>query len=190
MIHTDQRYIEALIANDYAVIEEIYQRFLPRINRMVTGNSGSEMDAADIFQEALLMIYRKAVNDRFTLTCPMEAFLYLVCRNRWINELHRRKNKSVTITGEEGFDTGQDSTLNYQQFIIQEERRQLVEEKLKQLDDGCRKLLQLSWSGKSLEEVAGLLNFSYAYVRKKKSGCMSRLMQLVRSSERYQALQW
>jgi RNA polymerase sigma factor (sigma-70 family) len=190
MIHPDQRYIEALIANDYAGVEEIYRRFLPRINRMVLGNSGSEMDAADIFQEALLTIYRKAVNEQFTLTCPMEAFLYLVCRNRWINELHKRKNKSVTITGEEGFDIGQESTQHYQQFIMQEERRQLIEEKLKELDNGCRQLLQLSWSGRSLEEVANLLNFSYAYVRKKKSGCMSKLLQLVRSSERYHQLKW
>lgn len=190
MTHSDQRYITALVNNDRSRIEEIYGRFLPRIRQLVVNNSGTDGDAADIFQEALLMIYRKAVNNDFTLTCPLEAFLYLVCKNRWINELQKRKHRPVTIMAGDGFDIKDEEQADYRQLMLDEERRELIEEKLRQMDEGCRQLLRLSWSGNSLESVAAQLNFSYAYVRKKKSGCMGKLMRLIRSSERYEALQW
>ncbi|MGB8192616.1 MAG: sigma-70 family RNA polymerase sigma factor [Chitinophagaceae bacterium] len=190
MLHADQRYIDALLANNYPVIEEIYTRFSPRITSLVLRNNGSEMDAADVFQDALLMICRKARDHQFQLTCPMEAFLYLVCRNRWLNELQKRKNRHVTIDEEKGFDIGQDASETYQQFLVKEKRRELLEEKLQLLDEGCRELLKLSWSGRPMEEIAGMLNFTYAYVRKKKSGCMAKLITLVRSSEQYHVLQW
>lgn len=189
MIHPDQRYIEALLNNDYAVINEIYQRFAPRISRMVVRNNGSETDAADVFQETLLMIYRKAHDQQFELTCPMEAFLYLVCRNRWINELQKR-NRNVTITDEQGFDVGEDAAGAYHEFMVKEQRRQLVLEKLQLLDEGCRQLLQLTWAGQSLREIARTLNFTYAYARKKKSGCMSKLISFVRSANEYSSLKW
>jgi RNA polymerase sigma factor (sigma-70 family) len=190
MTHPDQRYIEALAANNYPLINEIYQRFAPRISRLVVQNSGTETDAADIFQDALLMIYRRCKDGDFTLTCPLEAFLYLVCRNKWINELQKRKNRHVTIKGEGGFDISDDAAGACQEFMLKEQRQQLVQETLQLLDEGCRQLLQLAWQGKQLQDIAQTLNFTYAYVRKKKSSCMSKLVALVRSSNQYHALQW
>jgi RNA polymerase sigma factor (sigma-70 family) len=190
MAHADQRYISALAANNYPLINEIYQRFASRISRLVVQNNGTEADAADIFQDALLMIYRKARDEEFTLTCPLEAFLYLVCRNKWINELQKRKNRHVTITDEQGFTISDDAAGAYQEFMLKEQRRQLVQETLHLLDEGCRQLLQMVWQGKQLQDIAQTLNFTYAYVRKKKSSCMSKLIALVRSSNQYHSLQW
>lgn len=58
--HTDQRYIEALLANDSVGIREIYERFAGRIAVFVRQNNGSTDDAKDIFQEALVAIARGA----------------------------------------------------------------------------------------------------------------------------------
>ncbi|HYF32897.1 MAG TPA: sigma-70 family RNA polymerase sigma factor [Chitinophagaceae bacterium] len=190
MPHPDQRYVEALLANDYGVIEKLYSSCWPQIRRMVINNNGSEADAADLFQDALLMICTRARHQHFQLTCPMEAFLYLVCKNRWINELHKKRNKQVTIADDAGFDIGADSTDAYERFTTLEQRRLLVESMLEHLEEGCRQLLRLAWSGRSMEEIAAMLNFSYAYVRKKKSGCMAKLVALVRSSQRYADLKW
>ena len=190
MAHADQRYVEGLLSNNYVVIDELYRNCWPGIRRMVINNNGSEADAADLFQDALLMICSKARQNSFQLTCPMEAFLYLICKNRWINELHKKRNRYVTIRDEEGYDIGTDAMAAYEQFKILEQRRVLVEEMFEQLEDGCRQLLRQAWSGRSLEEIATVFNFSYAYVRKKKSLCMSRLISLVQSSDRYQNLKW
>ena len=188
--HPDHKYIEALATNDSVLIEEIYRRFSGRIKQLVLKNSGTETDAADLFQEVLIELHRKAIRQQFVLTCPFEAFLYMVCRNRWINELHKRKGHTVTISGDEGFNTDGDVTVNYEALMMQEKRKTLVEEKLVELGEGCRSLLSLSWSGKPMQEVARILNFSYAYVRKKKTECMSKLINLVKEAPGFGALKW
>jgi len=188
--HPDHKYIKALLENNSRLIEEIYQRYAARISYMVQKNSGTETDAADLFQEVLIELHRKASQQQFVLTCPFDAFLYLVCRNRWINELHKRKGHAVTITGDEGFDLNENVFENYDHLLLNEKRKDLVEEKLAELGEGCRDLLSLSWSGKPLQEVAAMLNFSYAYVRKKKTECMGKLISLVKNAPGFNALKW
>ena len=136
--HPDHKYIEALAQNDSVLIEEIYRRFAEGIKRMVVKNSGSETDAADLFQEVLMELHQKATKQHFVLTCPFEAFLHLVCRNRWINKLDKMKRRSVTITGNEGFDVNENVAENYEALLVQEKRKNLVEEKLADLGEGCR----------------------------------------------------
>src|SRR4051794_40647617 len=82
--HPDQKYIEALVNNNTVVLNELYKKFSGKIKFMVLKTNGTEADAADIFQYALMSIYRKAKTKGFRLSCPFEAFLYLVCKKRWI----------------------------------------------------------------------------------------------------------
>ena len=188
--HPDHKYIEALAQNDSVLIEEIYQRYAAGIKRMVVKNSGTETDAADLLQDVLIELHRKAAKQDFVLTCPFEAFLYMVCRNRWLNKLEKRKGKAVTIIGNEGFNLSEDVFENYESLTINEKRKRLLEEKLTELGEGCRDLLSLSWSGKPLQEVASRLNFTYAYVRKKKTECMSKLISLVKEAPGFSSLKW
>src|SRR5947209_1395404 len=97
MQHPDQKYIAALVQNDTALLEELYRKYNGKIKAMVLQNNGTEADAADIFQEALLTIYNRAVSTGFELTCPFEAFLYLVCKRMWLHELSKRTSHRVTI---------------------------------------------------------------------------------------------
>ncbi len=97
MQHPDQKYFNGLLNNDLTVQEELYKKFSGKIKWMVLKNKGTETVAADIFQEVLLSIYHRAKIKNFTLTCPFDAFLYVVCRNKWLKELRKRKTW-VTIT--------------------------------------------------------------------------------------------
>lgn len=188
--HADQQYIEALLRNDRKLLEEIYAKYADKIKNMVLQNNGSEADAADIFQEALLAIYQRAKKQNFVLTCPLEAYLYLVCKNRWINELKRKGGRGVTFTDTEGFNMNEDVFKNAEITQNQYERRNLLVQKIKELGEGCRHLLELSWSGLPMDEVAKKLQNTYGYVRKKKSECMAKLITLVKTSPRFANLQW
>ena len=112
MPHPDQKYIDALLKNDSALLDELYTKFSGKIKNMVLQNNGAEADAADIFQEALLSIYNTAKKGDFTLTCPFEAFLYRICNNKWLNELNKRKTGRVTFIDPDGYNSpkiGEDS---------------------------------------------------------------------------------
>jgi RNA polymerase sigma factor (sigma-70 family) len=190
MHHPDQQYIDALVNNDTTLLRGLYDRCASKIKAMVLKNNGSETDAADIFQDALLAIYQKAKASNFILTCPIEAYLYLICKNRWINELNRRGSTRVTFTDTEGFNHGEDTFKSAEQLQNLFERKRLLLQKMKELGDGCRKVLELSWSGLGMEEVAKQLNNSYGYVRKKKSECMAKLINLVKASPAFAQLKW
>ncbi|MBN8859637.1 MAG: sigma-70 family RNA polymerase sigma factor [Sphingobacteriales bacterium] len=191
MQHPDQKYVEALLNNDPLVLEELYEKFSARIKWMILQNSGTETDAADIFQDALMSIYNKAKTGDFELTCPMEAFLYLICKNKWLNVLNKRKTQKVTNTDTEGFNyIGEDSFRLAEDCVMHQERSALLAEKLSEMGESCKNLLKLSWSGLSMDEVAKKLKVSYAYARKKKSECMAKLITLVKQSPKFNSLKW
>lgn len=190
MEHSDQKYIEALLNNDPVLLDELYRKYSGKIKWMVLQNRGNEADAADIFQEALLSIYHKARTQNFVLTCPLDAFLYLICKNKWLNELSKRKTHPVTIIEDDGYNLGEDSFKLAEDCTLQEERFKLLSEKVGELGDACKALLQLSWSGNSMEEVAEKLDFTYGYARKKKSECMAKLVTLIKQSSKFSALKW
>lgn len=189
--HSDQKYINALLNNDAVLLEELYQKFSAKIKSMVLQNNGTETDAADIFQDALLSIYQKAKTKNFLLTCPLEAFLYLICKNKWMNELSKRKSHKVKFTDTETYENiGYDRFKQIEECELQQARKDLLTEKLNKLSKSSQEILRLSWSGKSMEEVARIRNISYGYARKKKSEAMAKLTKLVKQSPEFSTLKW
>jgi RNA polymerase sigma factor (sigma-70 family) len=186
-MHPDNQYIEGLKHNVSALINEIYANHAAKIERMVLANSGTEADAADVFQEALTDLYRKA-HSGFVLTCPLDAFLYLICKNKWINLLNKGKRSPVTFTDTLGYSAGEDVFKNAEQLALQDEKQQLVEEQLAKLGDSCRQLIEHWQKGIPLEKVASLMGTTYGYIRKKKSECMGKLIEMVKNSPAYKLL--
>jgi RNA polymerase sigma factor (sigma-70 family) len=189
--HADQKYIYGLLINDMVLTNELYAKFSGKIKAMVLQNNGNETDAADVFQEALLSIYKSAKNKNFTLTCPLDAFLYMVCKNKWLNELSKRNSQKIKFTETENFENiGYDSFKQTEEDNLRKQRKDLLMEKLAKLGEGAQQLLLLSWSGKSMEEVAEILHVSYGYARKKKSEAMAKLIKLVKQSPEFNNLKW
>jgi len=184
-VHPDHIYVEALVKNDTALVKKIYVNHIGRIRGWVIKNGGDSNDADDVFQEALTSIYRTASGGSFTLTCPFDAFLFMVCRNKWINMLENKGRKGVTLTDFSGYNADKLVSQNTEEWQLHEAKETLFKKKLAALGKACRELLTVCYTTKSMEEVAAKLGFSYAYVRKKKSECMGQLTELVRSSPEY-----
>lgn len=92
-MHTDQQYIDALRQNDEKLIAKIYQNHAPGIKAYLQSKGASTEDAGDIFQEAILDVYKLALDEKFVLSCPLEAFLLLVCKRKWINQREKFKRQ-------------------------------------------------------------------------------------------------
>lgn len=178
-IHPDQRFLDGLLSNDYQVIDEIYRRFSPGIRAHIVSRRGSEEDAADIFQEALVDIYNQAKYKGLELTCPFEPFLLLVCRRKWINESKKRGAHPVTKSAEDLYDHGEDVFALAEQAGMQEDRVRVFMEQFARLGEKCREILKMSLTGERQEKIAELLGVTYGYLRKKKSECMASLLSYV-----------
>ncbi|MBC8053841.1 MAG: sigma-70 family RNA polymerase sigma factor [Sphingobacteriaceae bacterium] len=178
-LHEDHRYIEALLHNDKKVVQEIYAKFAGKIKRYIINNSGSESDAADILQEALIDIYQQARHKAFQLTCPFEPFLLLVCKRKWLNELKKKSVLQVTNIDDALLTIGEDVFADAELLEKQEAEAKHFEQMFEKLGERCKEIISESLKGDAQEMVAEKLGVTYGYLRKKKSECMAALIQLI-----------
>src|SRR4029079_281451 len=150
-IHADQSYLEGLVQNSGQVVKEIYERFAGKVKHYIMQNSGSEDDAADIFQEALIDIYQQARNRGLQLTCPFEAFLLLVCKRKWLNKLKKSGSIRVTTDPEVLSNVGEDVFVLAEQLQLQNEKATLFMAMFEKLGEKCREVIRWCLSGKPQE---------------------------------------
>lgn len=186
-VHSDQKYIEALLNNDSVLIKEIYERFAPKVIGYIKRQSGDESNAQDIIQETLIIIYKQAKIKKLKLTCPFDAYFFLLCKRKWLNELKKRAVKKVTIEDDITSIDVEHVTLAEDTEMF-EAKNELFAEMFKQLGNACQELLKTTFAIKSLEEVAVKLGQSYGYVRKKKSLCIGQLTKLIQNAPKYKGL--
>lgn len=185
--HSDQIFIDGLVQNNSVVIQSIYKKFVPKVKNYIRTNSGSDDEAQDVIQEVLITIYNQAKTKGLQLTCPFDAYFFLLCKRRWLNEIKKVSNKEVTLNEDNVSidESVQEMTFQTEAF---DERQSLFNEMFQKLGEKCQEVLKLSFVTKTMEEVAEKLNVTYGYVRKKKSLCTGQLTEMIQQSERYKLL--
>ncbi|WP_178986039.1 RNA polymerase sigma factor [Winogradskyella helgolandensis] len=188
-LHEDQKYIDGLAANNTFIIQAIYDKFAPKVINYIKQNSGDAYDAQDVIQETIITIYNQAKQKQLQLTCPFDAYFFLLCKRKWLNQLKKRKGKEVTIN-EEVLSKDDDAQVLSFETSIFENKEALFNEMFQQLGDACKDLLKATFKIKSMEEVAKSLDITYAYARKKKSLCIGQLTKLVQASPKFNRLNY
>ncbi|CAM1374091.1 RNA polymerase sigma factor [Tenacibaculum xiamenense] len=183
-IHEDQKYIDGLAQNNSFIIKMIYEKFAPKVIHFIIRNNGNQINAEDVIQEVLITIYKQATHNELRLTCPFDAYFFLLCKRKWLNELKKKSNKRVTIQNEDLFKGEEIEDLIFETSIF-EQKQTLFNAMFDKLGKACKDLLNTSFKLKSMEVVASTLNISYAYARKKKSQCIGKLTKLIKESSSY-----
>ncbi|CAM4032945.1 RNA polymerase sigma factor [Flavobacterium antarcticum] len=187
VVHKDQFYIDGLIQNDSRTIDLIYQKFAPKVKHYVRTNNGDDAAAKDVIQEVLIIIYNQAKTNGLQLTCPFDAYFFLLCKRKWLNELKKSSNNTVTIQDDSGYKEEAAEAMAFETEHFNE-RQSLFDEMFQKLGEKCQEVLKLSFVTKTMEEVAAKLNVTYGYVRKKKSICTGQLTQMIQESNRFKSI--
>lgn len=188
-VHEDQKYIDGLVNNNSFIIQAIYDKFVPKVINYVKQNSGDEEYAQDVVQDTIVTIYNQATQKNLQLTCPFDAYFFLLCKRKWLNTLKKLNNKEVTIN-EEVLSKDDDAAQFVFETSIFETKQNLFNHMFDQLGKACKDLLNATFKIKSMEEVAASLNVSYAYARKKKSLCIGQLTKMVQESPTFNQLNY
>lgn len=188
-LHEDQKYIDGLAANNTFIIQAVYDKFAPKVVNYIKQNSGDAYDAQDVIQETIITIYNQAKQNKLQLTCPFDAYFFLLCKRKWLNQLKKKGNKEVTIN-EEVLSKDDDAQVLSFETSVFESKEALFNEMFQKLGDACKDLLKATFKIKSMEDVAKSLNLSYAYARKKKSLCIGQLTKLVQASPKFNHLNY
>jgi RNA polymerase sigma factor (sigma-70 family) len=186
-LHPDQLYIDGLVQNNSSVIQSIYKKFVPKVKNYIRTNSGDDDQAQDVIQEVLITIYNQAKTNGLQLTCPFDAYFFLLCKRRWLNELKKSSNKEVTLMDD---NVSTDEPVQEMAFQTEtfDEKQSLFDEMFQKLGEKCQEVLKLSFVTKTMEEVAEKLNVTYGYVRKKKSLCTGQLTEMIQQSPRFRSI--
>lgn len=188
-VHPDQMYIDGLVLNNSTVIREIYKKFVPKVKNYIRTNSGDDDQAQDVIQEVLITIFNQAKTNGLQLTCPFDAYFFLLCKRRWLNEIKKSSNKEVTLQDENVSIDESVQEMTFQTEVF-DEKQSLFDEMFQKLGDKCKELLQLSFVTKTMEEVAEKLKVTYGYVRKKKSLCTGQLTEMIQQSARFKSVNY
>jgi len=162
--------------NDVA-LQELYKTHYPMIVHLVCSNSGTEQEAKDIYQEAVMAFYERVQQPAFTLTCKIKTYLYAVCRRLWLKKLHEKKRFNGTIEEAESFLGVEDEVTT----IYEKERRlKRVGSSLSGLGEPCRSIIEDFYiNNSSMEEIS--IKFGYTNAdnaKNQKYKCLQRLKKL------------
>jgi RNA polymerase sigma factor (sigma-70 family) len=182
--YTDSEIIECLRNRQSYVVLYLSDQYLPMIKNMVIHMGGNSEDAKDIFQEGLMIILEKIDSREFALTCKFKTFLYCICENLWKSILIKRQSTVNYLQRQ--VDTEEDTDFSEQ--VDDDLSREIFMKSFKKLDKSGRKILKLYWKGYSPQEIAEKLNYSYGYVRKKKSESQAELIEKVKSHPEYRKM--
>lgn len=169
-------------SNPNQAISQLYSQHYGMLEHLILTNSGQAEDAADIIQEAMLVVVKMIRNEKFRGESSLKSFLYSICKNLWINEL--RKRKSNQYRNEQYENEKSQIDLSVVEEIQQMENLRFVMNLFETLGEKCKQVLTLFYFEElSMRDICEKLAFSSEQVlRNKKYKCLQSLIQQVQSS--------
>lgn len=186
---SDEQILKGILRHDNYVLQYIYKEFYYKINFFIKKNQGSEEDASDIFQEAIIVIYRKLKeNDLIFEKSSFQGYLFSVCRFLWLKQLEKRRIEKERLNDSLPFqdDLYDDNLID---LIEKNERYGLYQKHFKTLSTDCQKLLQLFFEKVPLKEIAQIMGFkgeNYAKTRKYK--CKELLINKIKQDSEFKKI--
>ncbi len=169
----DSEILEKVVAGDERVLDYLYKKYYRMMTRIVLSNKGNEDEAKDIFQDALIVFWQKAVSGNLVLTSKISTYIYSICQNLWRKEIDRKTRFTESSENDEKV------YLDYEE----RERDRIIKECIAELGDSCKKILTYYYfDGMSMVEIAKKLDLANTDTAKtKKYKCKKRLDSLVKS---------
>lgn len=183
-IHSeDERYLEGIFQSNSEVLRELYREWRPGIIRHVQTKGGNAQDADDVFQDAMVVLYRKIKTGKLTLTSRLSTYFYGIAKKVWLKKRTRRLRKQSPTEPSREYATED----NVEALLEKTERYRFFREKLRALGSDCRQILEMFITGESMEKIARAMGFASAgYAKKRKFYCKQKLIRLIREDGRFE----
>ena len=174
--------IDGIRKQDKQILRAIYYTYFPNIKKMVLDNKGDEQDAKDVFQEGLIVVYRKIKEGNLNISSTFKRYIYGICRFIWLHELSETKENSENLTVCLEYDNIPD--IKFDEYK-KHKQFELYQKHFKKLGKSCRKILKLFLKNVPLVEIAKKIGTSPEFVRKKKFLCKEQLMTNIKKDPEY-----
>jgi RNA polymerase sigma factor (sigma-70 family) len=185
---TDDEILSGLRKRDNRVLQYIYKNSFNTVKQLIHHNAGSDNDAEDIFQEALIIIFKKLKEEPgFELTSAFNTYIYSIARLLWLK--HLRQIKKIEI---DPLNRDMEERIEFEEpSPVQDKdlRMAIYQRTLLRIPEDCQKILRLTAQDVSSKEIATQLGFrSEGYVRKRRHFCKEYLVNRIKEDPDYQAM--
>ena len=176
---SDINIINGVRNQDDKVLNWLYDNYFQTVKNHVLGNSGSDEDVSDVFQDTIIVLYNQITDDNLHLTTDLKGYFFGIARNVWSAQL-RKKQKTIElkidVPEEEGTEEQSDPILE-----------RIISRVFQKLKPDQQMVLNLFSDGLSYEEIALKMNLkNEVYARRKKYMCKEALLELMKEDPEYQ----
>ncbi len=178
--YSSNELIDGIRKRDNTVLKFIYQKYFHSINRFILNNSGTDDDAQDVFQEAIIVVYENVRSKNgFKLESSLQTYIFSVARIIWIKHLNKvKKNMDKLNENHEYIEFEEPQPFQEHDFKYSLYQRIFLD-----LPIDCQKIMKLSNEGISHKEIAAKMGFkSENYIAKRKHFCKEYLIKMIRES--------
>ena len=177
VVYKDKLILLAAVRNrENAALEYLYREYYTMICSYVIKNNGSEDDARDIFQEVLLILYKKLNEDlHFVLNVEISTYLYAIAQNLWRSNL-RKKNSKMEIDELNNLSDSIEDINNQEELVETEKKYDTVANVLKSMKKECREIIEAAFYKRlSAADIAQLMGYTESFVKVKKFNALKNL---------------
>lgn len=177
------KYLEGIKHSENKILREIYQNNFVPVKNFIVNNSGGEDDAKDVFQEALIALFRRLQREDIEINVTFGTYLFSACKLIWFKKLKRTPST-------ESIDNLQiKDQSNIEEEMLGEQKSSLFYKILNTLGEDCKKVLQYHFAKKSFKEIANLMEYTgEEYARRKKYLCKKGLMDKIKKDPLFKEL--
>lgn len=176
-VPTDREVVLGILNNSEDALNKLYVGYFPMILQFILNNNGDEADAKDVYQEAIIVLYKKIKSGDFELSSKLKTYIYSVCRRIWLKKLAKENKKSVNIADFDDIESVETDLDNHEEKDRQFDK---MHSALILLGEPCKTIIQDFYinnlSMQDISEKFGYTNTDNAKTQKYK--CLQRLKKL------------
>ena len=175
--YQEQEILRGIGRNDKHAIESVYKENYGLIQHFVISNNGTEDDARDIFQEAMMVLYEKSRTEDFELTCQIKTYLYSVCRRLWLKKLQYARRMESQVENFDNLVQVEEDVELHEKLSLQ---YQTMRTAMGKIGEPCKSLIEAFYvHRKNMHEIAGFFGYTNAdNAKNQKYKCLVRLKKL------------
>lgn len=175
---SESDFIDLLRSNPNKGYKRLY-KFYPAVRKYIKQNSGTALDAQDIFQEGVLLLNARIKDPDFSFTSKPETYFFSICKFLWNNELRKKSSLVNSMTFDKAEFSNFDSSLidSYEE----EEKLKLMERTLNSIGEKCKMILDFFYhKSMSMQEIADEFGFkSIQSAKTQKYKCLEKARSLI-----------
>lgn len=177
-VPTDSEVILGILNNQDTVLKKLYIAYFPMVLQLIINNNGTQDDAKDIYQEAIIVLYNKVKGGEFELSSKLKTFIYSVCRRLWLKRLNQMSRYGGDIR-----DFQEHLPVEEEDVELHDERNiqfGKMQSSLQLLGEPCKTIIEDFYiNNRSMQDICEKFGYTNAdNAKTQKYKCLQRLKKL------------